>query len=88
MLIRISLIVAILAGLAVGVLNFTKIKEKVTTLQSNLKEQTEGRQKAEADARDTHKKLKSTEATLVTTKADLEKARLNATRQSPSVRTP
>ena len=37
MLIRISLIVAIVAGLAVGVLNFVKVKEKITTLQANLK---------------------------------------------------
>ena len=33
MLIRISLIVAIIAGLAVGALNFVYVKEKITTLQ-------------------------------------------------------
>ena len=43
MLIRISLIVAIIAGLAVGVLNFVKVKEKITTLQANLKTETDGR---------------------------------------------
>ena len=36
MLTRISLIVAIIAGLAVAVLNFWKVKEKVTDLQTNL----------------------------------------------------
>ena len=47
MLIRISLIVAIIAGLAVGALNFTMVKGKVTTLQANLKTETEGRATAE-----------------------------------------
>jgi len=46
MLIRISLILAIIAGLAVGVLNFTQIKDKITTLQKDLKEQTDLKVKA------------------------------------------
>jgi hypothetical protein len=40
MLLRISLIIAIIAGLAVGILNFTQVKEKITTLQTNLKNET------------------------------------------------
>jgi len=59
MLIRISLIVAIIAGLAVGALNFTMVKQKVTTLQTDLTT--------------TSNTLVTTEATLRTTKRDLEK---------------
>ena len=47
MLIRICLIVAIIAGLAVGGLNFVKVKEKITTLQANLETETEAHQKFE-----------------------------------------
>jgi uncharacterized phage infection (PIP) family protein YhgE len=72
MLIRISLIVAIIAGLAVGGMNFVTIKEKVTTLQANLKEQTEGRQKAETDLASTRKELDKTTADLKQTKTTLE----------------
>jgi len=42
MLIRISLIVAIIAGLAVGALNFTKIKSTITELRTHLQEQPTG----------------------------------------------
>ena len=38
MLIRISLIVAIVAGLAVSGLNFLKVKEKITTIQQQREE--------------------------------------------------
>jgi len=72
MLIRISLIVAIIAGLAVGGLNFVKVKEKITTLQANLKEQTDGRQKAETELASTKKDLNKTTAQLKQTKAELE----------------
>ena len=59
MLIRISLIIAILAALAVGALNFVKVKEKITTLIT------------ERD--DWHCKFDKTDAELTTTKKDLEK---------------
>jgi hypothetical protein len=72
MLIRISLIVAIIAGLAVGVLNFVKVKEKITTLQANLKEQTDGRQKAETELASTKKDLTKRTAELKQTKTELE----------------
>ncbi len=72
MLIRISLIVAIIAGLAVGGLNFVMVKEKITTLQANLAEQTAGRQKAESELARTTKELKTTTAELKTTKQTLE----------------
>ena len=67
MLIRISLIVAIIAGLAVGALNFITVKQKVTTLQTNLKTETEGRATAENSLRTTKKNLDNTTAQLVQT---------------------
>ena len=72
MLIRISLIVAIIAGLAVGGLNFVKVKEKITTLQANLKEQTDGRIRAETELASTKRDLAKTTAELKQTKATLE----------------
>jgi len=74
MLIRISLIVAILAGLAVGGLNFVKVKEKITTLQTDLKQQTDGRIKAETELASTKKDLTKTTAELKQTKTELEAA--------------
>ena len=47
MLMRISLIVAIIAGLAVGGLNFVKVKEKITTLQADLDRETEAHKEFE-----------------------------------------
>jgi alkylhydroperoxidase family enzyme len=72
MLIRISLILAILAGLAVGILNFTQVKEKITTLQSNLKEQTDLKVKALTELAATKKDLEKTTAELKQTKTTLE----------------
>ncbi len=72
MLIRISLIVAIIAGLAVAGLNMLKVKEKVTTLQTNLAEQTAGRQKAEGELATTTKELEKTTKDLKLTKETLE----------------
>ena len=71
MLIRISLIVAIIAGLAVGALNFVTVKQKVTTLQTNLKTETEEHQKFETQYRSTKKSLDSTTAQLVQTNSAL-----------------
>lgn len=59
MLIRISLIIAILAALAVGTLNFVKVKEKIETL------------KTERD--DWHGKFTKTDEDLTRTKGELEK---------------
>src|SRR5258707_3790932 len=72
MLIRISLIIAILAGLAVGTLNFIKVKEKVVTLQTTLKEQTDLKDKALAELGSTKKELAKTTTELKQTKATLE----------------
>ena len=59
MLIRISLVIAILAGLAAGALNFLKVKEKIETLAT--------------ERNDWHGKFDKTDAELTTTKADLDK---------------
>jgi hypothetical protein len=72
MLIRISLIVAIIAGLAVGALNFTKIKSTIVELRTHLKEQTDRADTAERNLASTKKKLDQTTAALDQTKKDLE----------------
>lgn len=59
MLIRISLIIAIIAGLAAGALNFIKVKEKIETLATERNEW--------------HGKYDTTYAELTSTKADLDK---------------
>jgi hypothetical protein len=56
MLIRISLIIAILAALAIGGLNFVKVKEKITTLK--------------ADRDNWQSKFTATDAELTKTKAE------------------
>ena len=63
MLTRICLIVAIIAGLAVGALNFIKVKEKITTLKTDLS--------------NTQTELASTKTTLAKSESDLKKANAN-----------
>lgn len=72
MLIRICLIVAILAGLAVGGLNIVKVKEKITVLQKELKDESEAHKKFEGMYKSTKKDLDKTVADLKQTKATLE----------------
>ena len=72
MLIRISLILAILLGLAVTGLNISMVKEKITTLQSNLKDEKEAHQKFENDFRRTKNDLDKTNAVLRTTQETLK----------------
>jgi hypothetical protein len=72
MLIRISLILAIVAGLAVGAINFTKIKDEITDLRTHLKEQTDRADTAERSLAQTKKKLDATTAELTQTKKDLD----------------
>ncbi len=71
MLIRISLIVAIIAGLAVGALNFTKLKEKIVTLQTNLKTEIGLKETALRDLASTRSDLKKTEGKLKQTETML-----------------
>jgi hypothetical protein len=72
MLIRICLIVAILAGLAVGGLNFVKVKEKITVLQADLKRESDYHKEFEGKYKTTKKDLDKTVAELKQTKATLE----------------
>jgi len=89
MLARICLIIAIVAALAVGALNFTKVKEKITQLQTDLASEKTARAAAET-ARDDNKKgwdkaeaeLKTTKATLETTTAELTKSQAEASSQT------
>jgi len=72
MLIRISLIVAIVLGLAATGLNFSKVKEKITTLQTNLKTETEAHQKFEGQYNRTKNELDKTNAVLKATQETLK----------------
>jgi len=88
MLIRISLIAAIILGLAATGLNLSKLKDKVTTLQTDLKTETEAHKKFEADYRRTKSDLdktnvvlKTTQETLKATEEAKEKAVAEATAQ-------
>src|SRR2546421_538192 len=72
MLLRICLIIAIVAGLAVGGLNFVKVKEKITTLQKDLRTETDLHKKFENDYRVTKSNLDKTNKILAQTIATLE----------------
>lgn len=72
MLLRISLIVAILAGLAVGGLNFVKVKEKVTNLATDRDNEKKMKEQAQTELRSTKSQLAKTTSELATTKATLE----------------
>src|SRR5258707_11129005 len=72
MLIRISLIVAIVAGLAVSGLNFLKVKQKITTIQQQREDEKSAKVAAQTELASTKKDLEKTSADLKTTKATLE----------------
>ena len=74
MLIRISLIIAIVAGLAVGVLNFVKVKDKIDTLITERNDWHGKFDKTDADLRSTKQTLAKTEKDLKTTKESLDAA--------------
>ena len=89
MLIRISLILAIVLGLAATGLNFAKVKEKITTLQTNLKTETDAhkefedkynRTKSELDR--TNAVLRATQETLKATEEQRDKAVAEAAAQT------
>jgi cob(I)alamin adenosyltransferase len=71
MLIRISLIVAILAGLAAGIVNFTVVKTKIDALTTDRNTQRDDKVKAQTELASTKKTLKQTQADLDKTKTDL-----------------
>ncbi|HET7625157.1 MAG TPA: hypothetical protein VFM25_07820 [Verrucomicrobiae bacterium] len=72
MLTRISLIVAIVAGLAVGGINFIKVKEKITTLMTERDNERTQKETAQRDLASTKKELAKTTADLTQTKQTLE----------------
>ena len=72
MLIRISLIVAIIAGLAVTGLNFSLVKQKITTIQQQREDEKTAKVQAQTELASTKKDLEKTSADLKTTKATLE----------------
>ena len=81
MLVRISLIVAILAAIAVGVINFVQVKPKVAKLETDLDRETKAHQEFEGKYNFTKSSLdktnvilKQTIATLESTTAERDKA--------------
>ncbi len=88
MLIRISLIVAIIAALAVGVLNIVVVKDKINTLVTDRNTQRDGRTRAEgernkakADLVVAEKNLAQSQLDLADAKAEREKALALAAQQ-------
>lgn len=72
MLLRIALAIAILGGIAVTVLNFVQVKDKVTTIMADRDKNAQDRDKNAAD-RDAARKLAAqTKATLDQTKKELD----------------
>jgi hypothetical protein len=89
MLIRVSLIIAIVAGITVGALNFTKVQKKINTLiedRNHWQEQftvTDGKlRKTTADLNATKADLADTKKTLETTTQERDKALAEATTQT------
>ena len=89
MLMRISLIAAIVLGLGLGVFNFVWFKDKVTTtindrntFHTQRDEEHTGRTKAEKLAKDTQAALDRTNALLVTTMTERDTAVNEAAEQS------
>ena len=72
MLIRISLIVAIIAGLAVGTLNFVKVKKIIETTRQERNEWHSKYDDTDRKLTKTTKDLKATTAALDQTKKDLD----------------
>ena len=72
MLIRLSLIIAVIAGLAVGALNFIKVKTIITDLRTNLATETKAKEESQAKERRTSKELETTKTELTQTKQTLE----------------
>lgn len=74
MLLRISLIIAIVAALAVGVLNFVLVKEKIETTERHRAEEQAAKESALSELADTKGKLEKTTADLNQTKESLATA--------------
>jgi len=74
MLIRISLIIAIVAGLAVAVVNFIQVKEVITTTRTSLVNTSNELVTTTTTLRKTKKDLEGTQAKLATTEENLKSA--------------
>ena len=74
MLIRISLILAIVAALAVGAVNFFVVKDKITTLTDDRNTQRTAKEQAQTELASTKKTLAKTEADLKQTQQQLADA--------------
>lgn len=75
MLIRITLILAIVAALAAGALNFFVVKDKITALVTDRDTQKTDKEKAQTDLASTKKDLAKTQTTLSQTQRDLTDAK-------------
>lgn len=89
MLLRISLVIAIVAALAIGVLNFTMVKDKIETTERHRAEEQTAKEAAQTELASTKKDLEKTTAdlkqtkdTLATTESERDKAVAEATAQS------
>jgi len=71
-MLRICLIIAILAGLAAGILTFTKVQDIITTTRADRNKYHQMDDKEVAEHNKTKKNLKDTQATLATTTKNLE----------------
>ncbi len=71
MLIRISLILAIVAALAVGAVNFFVVKDKITTLTDDRNTQRSQKEQAQTELASTKKELAKTQADLKQTQQQL-----------------
>lgn len=74
MLIRICLIVAIVGGLATASLSLIKVREKITTLQSELTSTRENLSRTESDLNNTRRELNTAKKDLDKTKEELASA--------------
>jgi hypothetical protein len=72
MLRKVCLIVAIVGAIGVGVLNFTMVKDKITTIQDQREKEKTAKEAAQKDARDTHQALNKTTAELKSTQETLK----------------
>ena len=70
-MIRISLIIAVVAALAVGGINFFVVKDKINTLVTDRNTQRSGRISAEGERDKTKKELTKTQGELATTQQQL-----------------
>jgi hypothetical protein len=74
MLLRICLIIAVVGGLAAGVVNFVKVKEVITTTIAEREKEKADKITAQNDAKKTHTQLTTAQTDLTNTKRLLTKA--------------